>query len=1050
MKSIIEFFYRRKLFCNVATIFIFIVGIISILHVRRDLFPAIDYDVITFSSQFTGASPEQVESMMINPAEQAIREVSGIKEIISVATISRGVLVVTLDPDAREPDKIVEDLKSAVNRVKDLPSEATEFIPMEMNSSSESILTISLSSEDLSEIELRDWTKKIASELEFVNGVSAVNKIPWPNKEVIVSVKRKLLQKYHVSLTEIIHALKTQNVQLPGGDAVDKKGKEFAIKTSGEFETLQDVENTVIRSNIEGYTVRVKDVASVAYGLNKINQFSRTNGKRAFLMTIVKHASADALSLSKRIRKHIKKLEKKIPENLHLSITNDFTKHLKNRLRVLSNNMLIGILLVVIILTLFLPFRIAMVVTIGIPFTILCNISTIYIMGGSINLISLIGLIVVSGMIVDDIVVVVENIYRKFEEKLPLDDAIIIGASEMVVPVFSSVLTTIAAFSPLMFMSGIFGKFIFEIPLMIIIALSFSLIEGFLIAPVHFGSFIGKPTKGKETFFNEETGYKGKLNNKYKAFLAKYENFIRLTLAHPYRTLSIIFILILGGSAFVASKMDFELFPERGAINAFYIKLKAEPGTSAIDMETITKKIEKGLDTIFKKEELQSYSTRIGIHGDQRGISRRAPHFSQILVELTPFNERERDVDEIIADFKKKIKLPPEILSSTIKSLKPGPPEGEPISINITGESLEILRKITEKVKIELQKISGITDIIDTNIQGKKEIKVIPNQLAMRQAGLTVEEIAATVRGAFEGVEATEIKTSDEDITIRVQMRESSNATKKYLLEKLKVGNKKGTLIPLSSVADFKYADSSLIIMHENYKRRIRVEAQVKKGKMTPRKAISIFKEKVPSILKDYPRYSIYFGGAEEDTEESLEGLKVSAIIALLLIFFILIVAFNSFWQPILILLTIPMGFVGVVWALILHGKIMSFMASIGTIALAGVIVNNGIVFVDFYNRLRDKGVEFNEALIKTATIRLRPIILTSITTIFGLLPTAYGIGGRDVFVMTICITLAWGLGVGLILTTITIPSLLVVGMKIEEVSKSAIRAIWQKIARPK
>lgn len=1042
----IKFFYKRKLFCNVMTVFIFIVGIMSMFHVRRDLFPAVDFDLVIFTSRFTGASPEQVENMVINPTERLIREVSGIKEIESISTVSLGVILVTLDPDARDPDKIIEDLKSAVNRVEDIPDEATELIAEERGSGSNPVITISLSSSELSQVDLRDWTKKVAAELELISGVSSIKKDPWPEKEVIIVVKKNLLQKYHVSLTEIINAIKAQNVQLPGGSALDNREKELAIKTDGEFKSLQDVENTVIRSNIEGYTIKVKDVATVSYGLSRVNLLIRLNSERSFLMAVKKHQKADALSVTKRVKKHIKELEKKLPSSIHLTIINDRTKYLKNRLQVLSTNMLIGILLIIVILTLFLPFRIAIVVAIGIPFAILCSISTIYLIGRSINLISLIGLIIVSGMLVDDVVIIIENIYRKFESKLPLSEAIITGTSEMVIPVLSSVMTTMAAFSPLMFMSGIFGKFIFEIPLMVIIALFFSVIEGFFIAPVHFASFMGDSSDERGTI-REENGYRKKLNDRYNNFLGKYEKFIELILAYPYRTLSIIFLFILGGSSFIASKMDFVLFPDNDAI-FFYVQLESEPGTSVNEMEKFTEKIEKSLGSIIKKEEIQSYTTHVGLHGSIREIMRRSPHFSQILVELVPANERNRSTDEIIKDFKSKITIPPEILSLTVEPLTQGPPQGKPVSINIAGDSLEVLKKITDRVKAELKTIPGVTDIIDSDIRGKKEIQVIPNQVAMRQAGLSVGDIASTVRGAFEGVKATNIRSSDEDIAVRVQMQEIDKTSKEQLLKELKVGNKSGTLIPLSSVADFKYEDSNLIITRENYKRRIRVTAQVEKEKITPLEAMSIFKKKVPSILKGYPDYSIYFGGAEKDTEESLSGLKFSAMIALMLIFLILLVTFNSFWQPLLILLTIPMGFVGAVWALILHGKPISFMSSLGIIALAGVIVNNGIVFIDFYNRLIEKGMEIKEALIKTATVRLRPIILTSITTIFGLLPTAYGIGGRDVFVMTICLTMAWGLGIGLILTTLTIPPLLIAGNRIEEACKRRLGALWQKLKR--
>ena len=346
MKALIRFFYEQKLLGNIITVMVLVTGVYSLITIRRDLFPPVDFDVVIVSATFSGGSPEQVEKLLVNPLEQAVREVDGIKKVQSTATKGRAVLTVTLNPDARNTANTISDIQRAIDRVENYPKEADRPDMRVVESGQTPVIAVALSSSRLSQFELRERTRQLADKLEFIPGVAAIKKVPWPRKEIVVSVQDSLLQKNHVSLGDVISALKNQNVQLPGGDALKLNGREISVKTDGEFRNPKDVANTVIRSNIEGYAVRVSDVASVSYALEKPILYHRSNGVRAFTLTVVKNKNADALKVVERVRALMSEISKDFPEGMDYQYVNNFTEYLKNRINILGLNMLVGIALV--------------------------------------------------------------------------------------------------------------------------------------------------------------------------------------------------------------------------------------------------------------------------------------------------------------------------------------------------------------------------------------------------------------------------------------------------------------------------------------------------------------------------------------------------------------------------------------------------------------------------------------------------------------------------------------------------------------------------------
>ncbi|MCO5143505.1 MAG: efflux RND transporter permease subunit [Oligoflexia bacterium] len=996
------------------TVIVLLLGIYSLFAIRKDLFPKVEFDITLVAAVLPGASPEQAEKLLVNPLEQAIREVDGIKKVTSNATEGRAVLTLQLDPDARDPDKTNTDIQRAIDRVDGYPEEAERPIVTALESGQTPVIELTVSSNELDDLVVRDAAKFLADELAFVPGVAKITKSAWRKRELQVLLNEDKLQRAEVSVGQVISALKNQNIQLPGGDMILPNGREKSIKTDGEIRTTEDAEKTVIRSNFSGYAITVKDLGRVKEWMEKPTILYRSNGEKSFSLTIIKKEKADALQVVTRVQKRMDEIKDRLPKGIQYEFVNDFTEYLSNRIQILSSNMIVGIALVFIVLALFLPFRVACVVAIGIPFCMLLAITTIHWMGMSINLISLIGLIIVSGMLVDDAIVVVENVYRRMELGDTLEVAIVEGTAEMVGPVTASVLTTVAAFSPMMFMTGVFGKFVFEIPVMVILPLVYSLFEAFLVAPCHIFTIVGdsvmKARKSEKIHW-------------YDKFLPKYRNLIKWTIFNKWKTISI-FLALLIFTGVVATRMSFILFPPDG-IYSFFIRVDGAPGASLEEMEDMVKEIEPFIAKL-PKEELRAYVANIGLQQNDPNdpLTKRASHYAQIRVNLTPESERDRAVGTIVEELRAAVPKPKGAEKIGFEIAKGGPPQGRPISINIYGEEFSTLKKIADRIKEEMKTVDGVLDIEDSEIIGKKEIKVTPDSKKVASVGLSVADVAQSVRASFAGVVATSSRSLDEEIDIRVQLDEEKKDGNVQLSD-IKIGNQRGHLIPLNQIARFEETDSRLLIQHQKYKRLLNVSAQVDLSKTTAIQATRILEEKLNWISREYNGYSIEFGGENEDTQESMASLGKAFVVAAILIFTILVITFNSFSQPILVLFSIPLGFIGVIWALLLHGRPLSFMAMLGIIALAGVIVNNAIVFMDFFNQRKKEKGSLVDALLDTATARLRPIILTSCTTVLGLFPTAYGIGGSDGFVMALALSLGWGLAIGSICTAVFFPALL-------------------------
>ncbi len=1030
MRSLIEFFVRRKLFGNLLTLAVILLGVLSLLSIRREVFPNVSFDVIVVGTVFPGASPEESEKLITNPIEQDLKEVDGIKKMLSVSTESRSEITLFLDPDQTTEEKAKGDIQDVVDQFT-LPLGAEKPKVTAIDSKLTPIVELTVSG-DLPELELRAIARTLEDEIERLPDVARVVPSGMRDLEIRVEADPRKLAFYRISLDEVIRALQAQNVSIPAGSieprkttsAVSIRDREKIVRTIGDFRTPEEVGRTVVRANELGEPIRVRDLAVVRRALAKPKILTRAMGSPSISLTVLKKERGDAITVVESLKKRVEQLRPSIDPRVDLHYVNDLSKFVSRRISVLSSNLFFGLFLVVVVLAIILRFEVAIIVSIGIPFAFLGAMAIFYNAGFSLNLISLMGFIIVSGMLVDDAIVVTDNVVRKMEEGQEPETAAIEGAVQIWPAVTASVLTTISAFAPMLFMSGIFGKFIREIPSGVIIALAISLVEAFFILPGHIAHYVKvrTVTPARKTSRGLRRQAERLSSVWDQKVVPAYSRLIGWVLIHRYKTaLSAVLLLVLS-LGLAVKVMRFQLFPPDG-IEIFFIRVDAPTGSSLTQTEEAIRPVEQ-LVAALPREELDSFVSKVGVQQQDPNdpSTRVGSEYAQVAVFLTPESKRTRTAQEIMNDLRNRIGLPSGLKKVAYQRAQGGPPVGKPVSLSVRAREYEVILPAVAELKKLLETIPGTLDIEDSYTTGKEEIVVRVQESEAAAAGLGVASIGQTVRAAFDGIVATTIPGLDEEVDVRVSLNEEARKNEETLGDIL-IPNARGNLIPLSGVSKTERRKGISLYEHEAQERQVRVTADIDPATTSSVAVNGQLRELLPEFSARFPKVSVQFGGEDEDTQESFQSLGRAFGVAFLGIFLILVFTFGKLLQPMLVLLTIPLGAISVILTFFVHGKPLSFFAMLGVIALAGVIVNNAIVMIDFVNQLREQGIDKRNSILQAARMRIRPMFLTTATTVAGLLPTAYGIGGLDPFVVPIALALGWGLAIGATLTAIIFPA---------------------------
>lgn len=1025
MKNIIAFFVSRALIVNLVSIFIILLGFYAMYSINREAFPNVNLDQIAIGFSYPGASPDEIEQLIITPIEQELKSLDGIDKMNSVAFPSSGNISLEVDPHATNRDRLVSDVQLAIDQAKlplDLPFEP---VVTEIDGRVFPIIQLAIAA-PLSKLELKRLGDKIKDDLLSLPGVAKVIMQGDRKSELSIVVDAKKLHQHRISITDIETLLKSWNINAPGGE-IDTITGQKTLRIVGQFSNPEDAANLIIRANEFGEGIRLGDIATVKESLVKATEYYEVNAKPALAVLVMKKVNADIIKTVQRVKDYIKLIPANYGDNIQVSTFRDFSRNTKLRLNVLSTNAVVGLFLVFICLVAFLRPSVALTTTIGLPIVFFVGLFSLSILGITLNLVSMLGFIMVLGMLVDDAIIVGENITYHMEQNMPPLKAAVVGAYELLGPVITTVLTTIAAFIPMLFMSGILGKFIVSIPIVVIILLSFSLLESFLILPSHVVHFARPSIKFKERRW-------------LVAMEEIYGRILEKSIYYRKSTVIVSFLILTSSVLFAGATMKFELFPEEG-IQEFFVQVSAQPGTNLEHMKSklnqisadITKKVDnKNIDTILVTT--GKTTTDQGDPLAQNGSRFGQLHVIYIASVLRPEHNAADEMDLVMNDL---VKTYPS-LNMSLQKKKPGPPTGRALQVEITGNNRKSIVSVAKSLKTYVENIKGVLTVESDLQAGDNELRIILDRKKAVYAGVNLLTVSKHIKAIGSGLRVSTIRRGTEEIDVTIRLPDTGNNTIDYL-QSIEIPNNRGGLIPLGKISKIVERPALSTIRHSEGTQVVRVVANIDTNQIKSLQLNSqVMKNESVWLASHKGNVSIHYGGEQEKNTESIQDLLIAFGFALIGIFFILAIQFNNIGYPLAVMIAIPFGAVGIIVSFYLHDLFwkpmpLSFFSIMGMVALTGVVVNSSMILVVFVQRALKDGVAVKDAIVQAGRRRLRAVVLTAMTTVVGLLPTAYGWGGMDPFVSPMALSLSWGLIFATFVTLITLPALLAIVLRVDK-----------------
>lgn len=1013
MNSLINFFLQRSMLVKLMFFSVFAFGVNKMLTIQKEGFPSVDLNKVTVNTIYRGASAEDVELNVTTKLEEEIREVNGLYEVTSTSRENVSAIVIQADEDANteELTVIVNDIKQAVDQTQDLPLDLDELPVVDVISTSDRpIISINLFGEHE---KLREILPVYERTIEALPGVAGVDKIGFYDREIHIEINPNKARQSRISLSEVLSAIQSRNIRTTGG-TLESYLNEQTVISLNKFNSPREVEDVILRANISGQVVRVKDIASVTLREKDENFIVRNEGKPGMNLVVRKKKTADIIKTLDGVKTFMK--NKSLPQGIGYSYSNDQSARTRLRLQVLGGNALLGFVLVTAILMLALNRQAALWTAMSVPFSLFGSFILLPFFGVTINAISLAGFVLVLGLLVDDAIVVAEKVTHYREKGLSAKEAALKGTTAMWRPVTVASITTILAFSPMFSIGGMPGKFAWAIPAVVIVALLVSLFECFFLLPHHLSAG-GKHAKSAT---KSKAGWIIKLEYYYSKLLEK--------LLHRRYLVLLVMILILLSSIFlVKSSMKFQIFPQDG-VETFYIKLEMQRGASLAATETRLKQLEEHIKKI-PENELESYATRVGTLSTDPSINRgEHSHWGIISVFLTGEARRVRSADDIIAALRNAIPVNKnEIL--LFDKQRVGPEIGKPAEIRISSNNDMLRDETADDIISFMKKIPGVLDVETDNKPGKDQLIVNIDYKKLAEVGLKVKDVSDALRVTYDGMLVSSTTNVDETIEYRVIV-DPKYRNSEDMLFKIPVKNNRGQVMNLSDVLSLTHGRGPLEFKHVNGVRTETISADLNPTIISPAIIKQEVKDKFAEKWEKQAGLKVAFAGEAREQQKIFGGFLTAGIVALVSIYIVVSLLLNSLGQSFIVMSVIPFAIIGVIWSFYFHGMPLSFFSTMGTLGLIGVVVNDTIIMVTEVNR--ELALKHNANLVRTvvgaAKDRLRPVLLTTFTTVAGLLPTAYGIGGKDGLIMPLTMSMAYGLLFATLITLILTPALLIIG----------------------
>lgn len=1028
MKSVFRFFVERTLMVNLLSFFLMAIGIYAVFDINREAFPNVNLDKININIPYPGASPSEIERLVITPIEQELKALNGIDSMNSIAFSGSGIINLELDPDSANRKQIVNEVQRAVDQAMlpdDLPSDP---YVLEIDGAVFPIIQVAISS-PVTDLELKRLGDKISDDLLEIKGIARVQVQGDRKAEIRVIVDPEKLARHRVSIGEISALLKAWNINSPGGHIDTDIGQKM-VRVVGQFQNIKDVAGLVLRANDKGDSLKLSDVATIKEALVIPTIYLDSGGDPALNMIVLKKTDGDIIDVVDRVKDYIQTIPTIYGDKVKVSTSQDFSRFARLRLGVLTNNGIVGLILVFISLIVFLRFSVAMTTTWSLPIVFLTGLFLLHMSGITLNLISMLGFIMVLGMLVDDAIIIGENIAYHMEQGNSPNDAAVKGAYELFGPVTTTILTTVAAFLPLMFMSGIIGKFIIAIPVVVISLLFFSWLEAFLILPSHVSHLTNPKVKAKEKkwLVNFEHGY---------------ARFLTWVLKHRWTVVILSVVVLFGSVGLAKNAMQFQLFPAV-AVDQYLVRVTGKQGTSLETLRKHMKDVDESIRSYINPAHLETTIISSGQTQRDSGdpLTQRGSRFGQIRVLYLPAVLRPgHDAVNDLRYFEHNLPAKYPNLEIAFELIKPGPPTGRALELEISSKDGVSNEKVAQNLISFLKQTKGVTTIESGLQPGDEEVHVVLNKSLAAYAGVNLATAASHIRASVDGLRVTTTRYGTEEVDVTIRYPDDIDDMK--ALQNLSIPNNRGGLIPLSSIARFDEKTGFTTIRHKEGLRVIRVFANIDETVTSSIKLNKQVADNQNVWLAEYKnKVKVNYGGEAEKNAESFQGLAFSFIFALVAIFFLLAIQFNSLGYPLIVMLAIPFGAVGVILSFYLHDLFwkpmpLSFFSTMGMVALTGVVVNSSMILLVFIQRAREQGMDAIEAIILAGRRRLRAVVLTAATTVVGLLPTAYGWGGSDPFVAPMALALSWGLAFATLITLIVIPASLAVSIELSQMFRN-------------
>lgn len=1030
MHSAIAWFVKNPVAANLLMFVMLIGGSMALLTVHQEEFPSMDINMISISVPYLGAAPEESEQGVCIRLEETLEGTEGIEKIQSIASEGSCTVMAMLYEDASQIE-VLNEVKSLVDGITSFPIETEKPIVSKITITHD-LMQIALFG-NTDERTLKEIGKEIREDIVALNGVSTVSLQFVRPYEISIEISEDSLRRYGITLEQIAQVVRNTSLDMPGG-TIRTAGGEILLRAKGQAYWGEEFENIIALTRNDGTKVMLSEIGEVRDTFAEGDLTARFNGNPAVMVKVWRVGKEDAINMATDIVSYIERRKMMLPTGLELEIWGDQSKELQERLNTVNSMALGGLVLVVIILAMFLKFRLAMWVAAGIPIALLGAIAMFPYFDISMSSMTVMAFILVLGILVDDAIVVGERVYAHEQMGKPPDQAAIDGTWEVSIPVIFGVLTTMAAFLPLLLATGRMSGFFSVIGWVVVIALAFSIIESQLILPSHLAHRDhSTPTRGFSLWWDK---YQSRLSGWLETLASDYYlPVLRKCVEFRYITAAVgMGILILAMALSMSGRVMFTFFPSIEG-DRVYASLEMPEGVSvevtargAEQLESSAEALKAELAELTGEANvIRNIFTSIGQKADRSSGRPNMPgagrsHFGEVVIALAPSAERNNLSAKVIATmWRKKAGAIPDAVKLSFNADEFS--AGEPINYELTGRDVDVLRAAATDLRAELGRYAGVFDITDSFRAGKQEIKLslLPEA---RNLGLTLRDLAGQVRSSFYGSEAQRIQRGQDDVRVMVRFPESER-TSIGNLEDMYIRTPQGTEVPFYSVAAFELGRGYSTINRVNGRRVINVIGDIDRSVISPEEInISIQQEVLPGLQAKYPTIAMSLSGEQEERAKSFGGLMQAAMLSLVVIYTLLAIPLKSYVQPLVIMTVIPFGAVGAIVGHWIMGYQLMFFSALGIVALSGVVVNSSLVLVDYINRRRREGMELEKAVLSAGVVRFRPIILTSVTTFVGLIPLMSSPSPATIFFIPMAISLAFGVLAATFITLIMVPAL--------------------------